>query len=234
MRYSLPITFLSLSEQSIAPVNSGSVQCYLTDLPEIWQEYPTDTSLVQLSQQERARLERITHIKSRECFLAGRTLIRHILSHYLKISPANICIETSVYGKPFQSHQSRLSFNLSHTGEQFALAISESGEVGVDIEQYKQRKNLDGMVQQVLTESEQEWFYLLPEEHKTENFYRLWSLKEAILKSEGVGMTLPMKAFGFTDELCVSEWSEVLGPVGNWRWSSVQYNNMSIALALKG
>ena len=232
MIHTLPVKSLSLSDLPETFTDFYSVLYYLTDLTEIWQKYPPGTSLKLLSREELARLKKITHTKSRERFLAGRSLIRHSLSHYLEISPKNIRIDTSAYGKPYQDHEQQLFFNLSHTGNQFALAISRIGNVGIDIEWHKPRKQLFSIAKSILTETEQCWFNQLAPTEQTAAFYRLWSLKEAILKADGVGLNLSMNTIGFTEQLSVNEWPDELGPQEKWRWLSQQEHHLSLALAV--
>ena len=84
----------------------------------------------------------------------------------------------------------------------------------------------------MLTETEQCWFNQLAPTEQTAAFYRLWSLKEAILKADGVGLNLSMNTIGFTEQLSVDEWPDELGPQENWRWLSQQEHHLSLALAV--
>ncbi|SUX94066.1 holo-(acyl carrier protein) synthase 2 [Citrobacter koseri] len=67
-------------------------------------------------------------------WLAGRVLLSHALSPLPEI----------VYGeqgKPAFSPDTRLWFNLSHSGDDIALLLSDEGEVGCDIEVIRPRDN---------------------------------------------------------------------------------------------
>lgn len=228
----LSATTLTLNDLHNTPVHSASVVCFMTDLSEIKQLIQHETPTKLLSSAELDRLANMSNPAARERFVAGRALIRHCLSHYLTIAPENIHIETSGDGKPYQEHDCQLGFNLSHTGNQFALAISRTGNVGIDIERHKPRKQLFLIAQAMLTETEQCWFNQLAPTEQTAAFYRLWSLKEAILKADGVGLNLSMNSIGFTEQLSVDEWPDELGPQENWRWLSQQEHHLSLALAV--
>lgn len=67
-------------------------------------------------------------------WLAGRVLLSHALSPLPEI----------VYGeqgKPAFAPQHALWFNLSHSGDDIALLLSDEGEVGCDIEAIRPRTN---------------------------------------------------------------------------------------------
>ena len=231
----LHITALSLEDLDFPEIlpSSSSIHYFLTNHKDICQAGSPGERLQWLSPQELARLNRITHAASRERFLVGRSFIRFVLSHYLKIPPGSIRIDTSANGKPSQNHDDQLFFNLSHTGNQFALAISKLGIVGIDIEQHKPRMHLFPIAQSILTDSDKKWFNPLTQAEQTKIFYQLWSLKEAILKAEGVGLNLAMNKIGFTRALSVSEWPEELCTPHKWCWRSLQKPQLSLSIALK-
>ncbi|MFK0572859.1 4'-phosphopantetheinyl transferase family protein [Endozoicomonas sp.] len=211
----------------------NSVPCYLTSLLDIQQHYRPDESIKLLSPEELTQLAKITLPKSKARFLAGRSFIKHTLAQYLEIPAGDVRIETATYGKPYQQHQPNLFFNLSHTGNWFALAISRHGEIGIDIETHKPRKNLSSMAQQVFTKAEQRWFKALTGKEQEAMFYSLWSLKEAILKAEGIGLNLAMNQLGFSREFSASIWPEMLGSVKSWQWQCVSEKNLSLSVAIK-
>ncbi|MEL9687450.1 4'-phosphopantetheinyl transferase AcpT [Escherichia coli] len=70
----------------------------------------------------------------RERWLAGRALLSHTLSPL----PAIIYGEQ---GKPAFAPEPPLWFNLSHSGDEIALLLSEEGEVGGEIEGIRPRVN---------------------------------------------------------------------------------------------
>ena len=159
--------------------------------------------------------------------------MRLILADHLKIPAQEIEIHTTEFGKPFQIHSQNLSFNLSHTGDYFALALSYIAEIGVDIETHKPRKNFTSMADQILTSSEKLWFQTLTESEQKAQFYRLWTLKEATLKAQGTGLTLAIDSIGFSQNNLSLEWNDQLGSRNDWEWFSTQEQGLSIAVALK-
>lgn len=70
----------------------------------------------------------------RERWLAGRALLSHTLSPLPEIIYGE-------QGKPAFAPETPLWFNLSHSGDDIALLLSDEGEVGCDIEVIRPRAN---------------------------------------------------------------------------------------------
>lgn len=86
-----------------------------------------------------------------------------------------------------------LHFNVSHSGEYLAIAVSENF-VGIDIQEPKKIK--DGMYRKVVQPQEAEFIG----EERQKDFLRLWSLKESFVKAEGKGLRIPLKDYYFVKE----------------------------------
>ena len=95
-------------------------------------------------------------------------------------------------GKPYFP-DCRLHFNVSHSGEYLAIAVSES-PVGIDIQETKNIK--DGMYRKVVQPKEAK---LLGKDRQND-FLRLWALKESFVKAEGRGLRISMKDYYFEKE----------------------------------
>lgn len=95
-------------------------------------------------------------------------------------------------GKPyFQGNP--IYFNISHSGEYLALAVSKY-PVGVDIQETRSIR--EGMYRKVVQPGEQ----CLIGEDREKDFLRLWALKESFVKAEGRGLRIPMKDYYFLKE----------------------------------
>ena len=95
-------------------------------------------------------------------------------------------------GQPYLKDCS-LQFNVSHSGEYLAIAVSEF-PVGVDIQEPKNIK--DGMFRKVVQAEETE---LIGDERQND-FLRLWTLKESFVKAEGKGLRISLKEYYFLKE----------------------------------
>ncbi len=89
----------------------------------------------------------------------------------------------------------RTSFNVSHSGNHGLIAIAPDGRLGVDIEDFSARSDEDGLIEAVLTPKEQSDLALLRGSEKLRKFLTLWTLKEALIKALGVGLSLDMSGF---------------------------------------
>lgn len=91
-------------------------------------------------------------------------------------------------GKPFLPDRPDLCFNLSHSGP-LALCGLADAEIGVDIETIRPRRTL--LYQRALSEPEYAWLRARGE--RWEDFYSLWTLKEARVKQSGAGLVRPAR-----------------------------------------
>ena len=93
-------------------------------------------------------------------------------------------------GRP-QFPSSELDFNISHSGDWVAviLHISPPGEksaVGIDIESPSKKRPYLALLEHFASAEEITWFQ--QQTNPTSAFYCIWCLREAVLKSQGVGI----------------------------------------------
>ncbi|MGL5334603.1 MAG: 4'-phosphopantetheinyl transferase AcpT [Enterovibrio sp.] len=136
-------------------------------------------SISQLSQQELLpNLAQLApHGPRRAAWIAGRVLLSYAL--YPMQLPDIINHKN---GKPAFSSDISLWFNLSHSADDIALAISDEGSVGCDIEVIRPRKNWQGVADATFTAAERQQLSSCTEEKKLCLFWQIWTSKEAILK----------------------------------------------------
>jgi 4'-phosphopantetheinyl transferase len=96
------------------------------------------------------------------------------------------------YGKPYFKDCS-LQFNVSHSGEYLAIAVSEH-PVGIDVQEPKTIR--ESTFRKVVQPQEE----VLIGEKKEQDFLRLWTLKESFVKAEGKGLRIPMMDYYFAKE----------------------------------
>lgn len=106
----------------------------------------------------------------------------YFLPSVLGIAYTDIIIKKAPNGKPYIENYDQIDFNISHSGEFVLLAVTNGKSIGVDIEKIDENIDLDiGNV--VFNESE------LPYIRNVDDFYLLWTKKEAYLKCIGSGFT---------------------------------------------
>ena len=175
----LPIT----AAESISP---QGIDVWLLDLSNIAEER-SEKFLSLLSQDELTRAQQFK--KNRHHFIATRALLRKALARYTRINPETLVFSRALQGKPFLFNApAPLYFNLSHSGDFAALAVSSMGDVGVDIEHMRQRHYLK-IVERFFHADEKAQLINCDEAERAHLFYRLWTLKEAFFKATGLGIS---------------------------------------------
>ncbi len=95
--------------------------------------------------------------------------------------------ELGAQGKPSLTGYPEIHFNLSHSGNQVICTVGPT-EVGCDVEEINPAHTKT--IIRCFAESEQ-----ILAAQSAENFFRLWTLKESILKLSGKGFTIPFNSF---------------------------------------
>jgi len=113
-------------------------------------------------------------------WLAGRTLLARALSP----SPVPDIV-FGEQGKPAFVDAHPYWFNLSHSGDDIALLLSDEGEVGYDIEVVRPRDNWQALANAVFSVAEHDELERETPEDKLAAFWRIWTRKEAIVKQRG-------------------------------------------------
>lgn len=88
-----------------------------------------------LSLNEKIYLKFIKTQEGRFRYVMRKGLLRVLLGSYFNCIPSDIVFNYNVYGKPSVAFKENdIEFNISHSKEYMAVAISERKQVGVDIE----------------------------------------------------------------------------------------------------
>ena len=143
-----------------------------------------------LSPAEQARAERFRFDLHRNRYVRAHGQIRHILAAYMDVAPLEIGMQTGERGKPFIPSHS-IYFNISHSADTAVFAITRSGEIGVDVEMFDRKVEIDDLSRHYYTEGEQSALAALRETTaRRELFFWLWTAKEARMKVTGEGLAL--------------------------------------------
>lgn len=117
---------------------------------------------------------------------------------------------TGPHGRPAFSDPSLPDFSISHSGDWLWLAIGEQ-PLGLDVEQHRPRRNLDKLMAHVLSPRELAWVSTQDDELRA--FYRLWTLREAVLKASGRGLAGLSRLQLFPDELHIETCEVAAGEI---------------------
>jgi 4'-phosphopantetheinyl transferase len=158
---------------------------------------PTDAAIVEhlqtlLDADELRRAASFKNPVSKQRYIAVRGLLRRTLAEYLDRDAASLGFTTHAHGKPVLIG-TPLHFNLSHSADKLAIAVSTVGEVGVDIEQIRPRPGLEEIARRCFSSQEFSVWQATPEPERQTLFYRLWTKKEAFVKAVGRGLALGLE-----------------------------------------
>lgn len=145
-----------------------------------------------LNAEERVRSYRYLNAGARRRFTLCRAALRAVLCSRLACNGQQLTFGTSSYGKPFARVDEKpnpISFNVSHGGSHGLIAVAPRGRLGVDIEERISRDDLSNLTHAVLGPSEEREFSLLCGNRRIHFFFRMWTLKEALIKALGVGFS---------------------------------------------
>lgn len=142
-----------------------------------------------LSRDEFERLGGFRSPAAAKEFLIGRALLRSALGERLRRLPAGLRFTRDPDGKPqLEGEPGHLHFNLSHSRDWVVLALSNFGEVGVDVEHHERTNNLQGIAGRFFSAAENLGLDALADAPRRQRFFELWTIKEAYVKALGRGI----------------------------------------------
>jgi len=146
------------------------------------------------SDEERDRADHFRFSADRERFLAGRGILRSVLSGYAGRPPDALRFARDENGKPHLP-EAEIHFNLSRTEDGILLGVTRGPEIGVDVERVRPGYTGDEIAGKFFAPAEVASLADLPEGIRSEAFFRVWTAKEAYLKARGEGLGYPLNAF---------------------------------------
>ena len=169
----------------------GSVSIVHVDLsPETeWER----EALGWLDEQEKSRWQRYEYDGPRRRFALCRATLRAILCKELQCRNEQLGFRASQWGKPYALMNDRpvsASFSVSHSGNHGLVAHALTGRLGVDIEERDTGRDLSLLVDTVLGPEERAALALTHGHEQTRLFFKIWTLKEAVLKALGKGFSM--------------------------------------------
>ena len=184
-----------------------------------------------LSPAERQQAERFNRPEARLRYIEIRCRLRQKLAEYLQKPAGGLNIQRNEYGKPYLVDFPQLSFNLSHSRNEIALAVTEQALLGVDIEVIQDRPGLEGLAGKCFTAKEQRYWQSLSEAQKTACFYQFWTAKEAFVKAVGRGIALGLRRveIDIQDGCRLLNIPEAYLPVENWSLQPLLLNEKTVA-----
>jgi len=150
-----------------------------------------------LSANENERAGKFLIARTRERFIVARGLLRQLLGMYLGLDPEKIDFQYGPQGKPslLATHDSNVSFSVSHSQAMGLFAFCRGREVGVDIEEVKPEFKGMQIASHFFSGEEIAGLAKLPPDLADEAFFQCWTGKEAYVKARGKGLSFPLWNF---------------------------------------
>jgi 4'-phosphopantetheinyl transferase len=171
----------------------------MSDMPAqvlVWwldpQELPARSASM-LTPDERRRVDATTGPLDAQRRAAAALLLRCVVASLLGQSPEDVTVTRrcahcpAPHGRP-ELPGVPLQVSVSHAGDRVAVAVTDRGTVGVDVEAPRTRELSRALLRRALTAAEQEYVLGVSEDRRRSEFLRAWTAKEAILKATGQGL----------------------------------------------
>src|SRR5262249_17927353 len=154
------------------------------------------------------------HVADRQSFIAAHALLRLSLGPILGSHPA--AFATNAYGKPCFAPDhpcADVGFNMSHCRGMVVVGLMRNGAIGVDTQPEGRLATRDvAAVARWLSPDEQSRLAARDEADRAASLLDLWTLKEAVIKATGQGLSLDLASFSVDpDRLSLT------GLDGTWR-----------------
>ncbi len=165
-----------------------------------------------LDDSERERSDRFRSVRARRDFVLCRAALRVSLAERLSCSCGQLSFGFLEHGKPYAMLADRsvdVAFNVSHGGRHGLIAIADKACVGVDVEERAPQRDFDGIGSLVYGPEERRLLGIASGQEKVQFFYRLWSMKEALIKALGTGFALSPSGFEVPEPMLRGERSGV-------------------------
>jgi len=154
------------------------------------------------------RWARIVPDDHRRAFAAAHVLLRRALTWCLPSVPESDWVFRQ--DKPLSRPEVAgpvgngvLRFNLSHAKDLVAVVATLHSACGVDVEAIPDEETCARLAKPVFSGPELAQWHKLPQSERGDRFCRLWTLKEATTKAQGLGLSVPFSSieFALTDSV---------------------------------
>jgi 4'-phosphopantetheinyl transferase len=194
-------------EEAHPLLRKAEIHLWRVDVLDVQGQLPEYRAL--LSNEERARSERLRFEKDRNQFVAAHAVLRILLQRYVGSRFPELPFVVGPHGKP-QIDPARneigLEFNLSHSHGLVLLAFSKGIPIGVDVEKIRETAEIPTISARFFSASESEYLRSVSEESRAREFCRIWARREAAAKSTGLGLG------GLPDDSCLDDKGGKPGP----------------------
>jgi len=147
-----------------------------------------------LSVEEQVRADRLQRSVDRRNFIAAHAGLRLLLAAALGRRAEDLDLTQNDTGKPMLVDHA-LEFNLSHAGDIVLIALASGLPIGVDVEQPRALPDREAIARRFLHPGEAADLAPLVGCAAELAFFRCWTRKEAVAKTLGLGLSLPLDQY---------------------------------------
>ena len=130
-----------------------------------------------------------------------------------------------------------IGFNVSHSGGHGLIAFANNEWLGVDVEERVPGRDSEGIGSLVYGPAERQSLALAAGRHKMHLFFRLWSMKEALIKAFGSGFSLNPSGFEVPRPMLQGDRASLFrfphAPSDEWRLLDLGEPRFAAALAYR-
>ncbi|WP_165766623.1 4'-phosphopantetheinyl transferase family protein [Flavobacterium hercynium] len=175
-------------------LNTNDIIIYSVYIPH-FMDLKSDLYLF-LNSIEIKKVKRFYKEIDRNRFIIHRSVLKVILGAYTKLKVKNILLDYDFNKKPYLVSHPWLHFNISHSENFAAIAISRK-KVGIDIEHLSEDFKFSDLLPDVFEDDQR--LIIQNATDKKNAFYTLWTRKEAFVKALGKGIDKDFKCIPCTD-----------------------------------
>ncbi len=168
-----------------AAIDAGKPVPALLDRDCLFSRIPAETLVSVLTPDERVYLDRLGHKKIRLRYLAGRAVLRALLTYFTGTLPPELLFGEGPTGPPLDVYTRegfRFVFSMSHTRPYTFFGFYRSKGLGVDIEALRPVRHMLELAAYAYSQEESKWLQGLPAGQRPDAFIRIWTRKEAVIK----------------------------------------------------
>lgn len=179
----------------------GQVDVFLLPFAGLADDTLRSFCMALLSPDETVRASRFALPKPQDQYIASRALVRLVLARCCSVSHEALVFSANEFGRPHISAPASCldtHFSLSHTDGLLALAVSSTYEVGLDVEDTQRPTQVAGIARSYFSPAEWRTLEHLEDADQREQFFSIWTLKEAYIKALGKGLSTDLSEFSIT------------------------------------
>lgn len=167
-------------------INEGTIHVWSARYSSLDRYYPFLSAL--LSPDESLKAAGFKKNGDSRRYILRRGVVRAVLGHYIHENPENLRFVQGINGKPDLDPDGKfpdIRFSLSRTDDMVCLALTQKSEIGVDIVRPQNHYSFSAIGHYLFTPGERRWVAQTIPGQRSLRFFKVWALKEALLKATG-------------------------------------------------